>query len=209
MRLFTLYIFFWSIFTLLISGENANSSSKKFEYYTVSYGDTLFSIARKFNISVSSIKKINKLSKSNIYTGQRLRISRLEIGSKRRKNMVEELFDWSTYQRKPVLIRSFSLTKERYEPANLYRCSPGTKVQNLATGKVRRFGQITGYGKYVLIENGRNKYSMYTGLEKMLIKKNEKITVHQVIGICGRDLIGIMIVKNGKAYKPGLYLNQL
>ena len=42
--------------------------------YRVRNGDSLWSIAKKFNTSVASIKKTNKLASSNIYAGRVLTI---------------------------------------------------------------------------------------------------------------------------------------
>lgn len=44
-------------------------------YYTVVKGDSLWSIAQKYNISVSDLKSLNNLTSNNIYIGQRLLIS--------------------------------------------------------------------------------------------------------------------------------------
>lgn len=44
-------------------------------YYTVKAGDTLYSIARKFDISADQLKRMNKLKSNSIRKGQRLKIS--------------------------------------------------------------------------------------------------------------------------------------
>ena len=44
--------------------------------YRVKNGDSLWSIAKKFNTSVASIKSINKLKSSNIYAGRVLTIKK-------------------------------------------------------------------------------------------------------------------------------------
>lgn len=49
--------------------------SKLIRDYRVKRGDSLFSVARKFGVTISSLKKTNKLRSSRIYTGQRLKIS--------------------------------------------------------------------------------------------------------------------------------------
>lgn len=44
------------------------------EYYTVQEKDTLFGIARKFNVSVASLKELNQLNSDAIQIGQQLKI---------------------------------------------------------------------------------------------------------------------------------------
>ena len=48
---------------------NVNNNS-----YKVVNGDTLYSIGRRYNVSVDELKKINNLSNNNIYIGQILNI---------------------------------------------------------------------------------------------------------------------------------------
>ena len=55
---------------LLIPG-----SDKVDEYYTVNKGDTLYSIAKRYGTSVSSLKEINNLSSNNLSVGQKLKIA--------------------------------------------------------------------------------------------------------------------------------------
>jgi outer membrane protein OmpA-like peptidoglycan-associated protein len=52
--------------------ENNNNSSGK---YVVKKGDTLFSIAKKHNISINALKRLNNLKDNNIIVGQELIVS--------------------------------------------------------------------------------------------------------------------------------------
>lgn len=51
-----------------------NGKEKEAEYYTVQEKDTLFGIARKFNITVASLKELNQLFSDAIQIGQQLKI---------------------------------------------------------------------------------------------------------------------------------------
>lgn len=62
--LFVLFLFF------------AFSSSAFATHYKVKSGDTLYSISKKFNVSVNEIKKTNHLQKSTIRTNQVLKITK-------------------------------------------------------------------------------------------------------------------------------------
>ncbi|WP_461829997.1 LysM peptidoglycan-binding domain-containing protein [Aquifex sp.] len=46
----------------------------KYKIYRVKRGDTLIGIAKKFNVSVSELKRVNRLKGSRIYVGQKLKI---------------------------------------------------------------------------------------------------------------------------------------
>lgn len=45
------------------------------EVYTVKSGDTLYSIAKKYNLSVDELKKLNNLTSNNLSIGQKLNVS--------------------------------------------------------------------------------------------------------------------------------------
>ncbi len=47
----------------------------KEEYYTVKSGDTLYSIAKKFNLTVDKLKDLNNLSNSFLQVGKKLKVS--------------------------------------------------------------------------------------------------------------------------------------
>uniref|UniRef100_UPI0040483299 LysM peptidoglycan-binding domain-containing protein n=1 Tax=Flavobacterium sp. TaxID=239 RepID=UPI0040483299 len=44
------------------------------EYYTIQQGDTLYSLSKRFNLSVNDLKKLNNLSDNTISIGQKLKI---------------------------------------------------------------------------------------------------------------------------------------
>ena len=49
-----------------------NSKKSTQEFYKVKKGDTLYSIARKFNTTVAIIKKVNALTTNSLSIGQQL-----------------------------------------------------------------------------------------------------------------------------------------
>jgi membrane-bound lytic murein transglycosylase D len=54
----------------------SNNNKKSFKIYRVKRGDMLNSLARRFKTSVGQIKKLNRLKRSHIQIGQRLKIPR-------------------------------------------------------------------------------------------------------------------------------------
>lgn len=64
--------------TVAVSQPSAVNQGGNQKYYTIQRGDTLLGIARRFNISVDTLKKINNLKSNQIQAGQLLRLSRLD-----------------------------------------------------------------------------------------------------------------------------------
>lgn len=58
--------------TLLISSADSTGDDGNDNYYVVKSGDTLWSIARKYNLSVNELKALNNLSSNALSVGQRL-----------------------------------------------------------------------------------------------------------------------------------------
>ena len=58
--------------TLLISSADSTGDDGNDNYYVVKSGDTLWSIARKYNLSVNELKSLNNLSNNVLSVGQRL-----------------------------------------------------------------------------------------------------------------------------------------
>ena len=58
--------------TLLISSADSTGDDGNDNYYVVDSGDTLWSIARKYNLSVNELKALNNLSSNVLSVGQRL-----------------------------------------------------------------------------------------------------------------------------------------
>ena len=57
---------------LLISSADSTGDDGNDNYYVVDSGDTLWSIARKYNLSVNELKALNNLSSNALSVGQRL-----------------------------------------------------------------------------------------------------------------------------------------
>lgn len=54
--------------------QNINTNNR-YKTHTVQKGDTLYSIAKKYNIGVDELKKLNKKSNDSLYVGEKLRLN--------------------------------------------------------------------------------------------------------------------------------------
>ncbi len=71
--------------TLLVKNDNSipeqNGELEGYEYYTVQRGDTLYSIAKKFDLTVDELKNYNNLNTNTLSIGQKLIISEKTTGN--------------------------------------------------------------------------------------------------------------------------------
>jgi len=56
------------------NGSKNNPSGNDSKYHLVSRGESLYSIAKKYNTTIQKLKSLNKLSNSNIKAGQKLKV---------------------------------------------------------------------------------------------------------------------------------------
>ena len=66
----------------LLNHSREKSINKKYNYYTICYGETLGKIAKEFGISIEKLKKDNGLESDYIYAGQLLKLDKKFINSK-------------------------------------------------------------------------------------------------------------------------------
>lgn len=53
--------------------QTSNAIAQKESLYTVQQGDTLYSLSRKFNLSVDELKRLNNMSDNNLAIGQQIK----------------------------------------------------------------------------------------------------------------------------------------
>lgn len=76
-----------------VEKEN-NSTSNKMQFYTVAKGDNLTNIAKKYNATVSDVKKWNALESDAIKVGQKLKIQQLMANEEVITDDVEAIIDF-------------------------------------------------------------------------------------------------------------------
>jgi murein DD-endopeptidase MepM/ murein hydrolase activator NlpD len=175
-----------------------HSTGGKITIYRVKKGDTLYSIARKHHISVSSIKNINKIDAKKLYIGKKIKLpAQGSIVSK------GSTFHWpvsnvSSYSRE---------SKPGIKPIGLtIYTARGTAVRPSAKGKVLRVGYMRGYGKYVMIRHGNKFITVYSYLGKTFVKRGQYVSQGKVIGIIEKNSVHFQLGRSGKQVNPLAYL---
>ncbi len=66
---------------LLVSGTGENTSSSDYDTYIVKSGDSLWSIARRYNTTVNKLKDINNLKSDLLSVGMKLLVPKGSVSS--------------------------------------------------------------------------------------------------------------------------------
>lgn len=142
--------------------------------YKVEKNDTLYSISKKYNISIEELRKANNLKDTDI-----LKIGMILIIPKKPIYIYSpaDNFDWELKTDKILLL---------YLKSNII-FSP------LANGEIIYIGQISGFGNSVIIHI--EEYNVViSNLEEILIQKNQKVNLQTCIGYSVKnDVLNISV----------------
>jgi len=142
--------------------------------YKVEKNDTLYSISKKYNISIEELRKANNLKDKDI-----LKIGMILIIPKKPIYIYSpaDNFDWELKTDKILLL---------YLKSNII-FSP------LANGEIIYIGQISGFGNSVII-NIEEYNVVISNLEEILIQKNQKVNLQTCIGYSVKnDVLNISV----------------
>ncbi len=150
----------YSGYTYTPPKQNDNSSN---ETYTVQKGDTLYSIARKFDTTVDKIKALNNLNSDVITEGQTLKISDEDNQANR---------DTYTVQKGDTL---YSIAQKLNTTVDELK-----KINNL-TSNTLSIGQILKVKETLDNENYLNYYTVQKGDSLYSIAKKFKVNLNDLI----------------------------
>ncbi|MCX7678809.1 MAG: LysM peptidoglycan-binding domain-containing M23 family metallopeptidase [Spirochaetes bacterium] len=157
--------------------------------YIVRKGDTLHSIARKFNIDIHQLADYNQLSSHcELRMGQKLKIPvqknmRSKSNSKNYEN--EEItlppirFIWPVRQLRVVHLDEVSGTRPLGVIIESFKGEP---VFCAAHGTVEKIGEMRGFGRYVIMKHNHQYLTVYSGLKEIFVEEGDDIPRGRKLG---------------------------
>lgn len=177
-------------------------------FYSVKKGDTLFSIARRYGLTVDNIKSINAMSSNIIRPGMELRLQRDEIFEeefdlgfneydlnsdfddldaefKNKSNPSNEKVSKSGY-----IWPVNGTVAKRYDPVKgidgiEIRARKGERVVSSKNGKVVFRSFMSGLGKVVIIEHAHKYLTLYGYLSEITVNCQDFVSRGDIIGTVG------------------------
>lgn len=85
---------------------------------------------------------------------------------------------------------------ERFHPGIDIAAPENSPVRAVMPGVVQMVGKDGAYGPYVLLDHGRQVFTLYANLGELLVQEGDRVTVGQVLGAVGTE---------GDLGEPGLH----
>jgi len=163
---------FRNFIILLVYISASYVASADYKLYKVKNNDTLYSIARKFKVTLNDIVSVNRKNvEKNLQSGEKLKIP---VGTP------APSFNYPTIT-KSKIVRNFSPS-----PLNPYK---GILLQNknstaFASGKgtVLSVNYLDGYEKYIIIRHQDGYSTVYANMEKIYVKEGQAVDKKEKLG---------------------------
>jgi len=156
-------------------------------YYAVRNGETLWRIARRHNIDLNELIRLNNITDGRrIKAGLQLIVPEAE-GMPPKTNFSssrEDLdFFWPV---KGEVIAYFRQKKDGVANKGIdIQAPPGTKICAARSGRVTFIGSLPGYGKTIVLDHGDGFSSIYCGARDIAVKTEETVARGLVLARAG------------------------
>ena len=190
----------------------------KRKYIILKKGETLWRIAKRYNVSVETLQKINKIKNaSKVNAGTRIYLPYTKkrtkkIKKKSKTKYLPRLNIKLVHPVKGKILNNFNEGKNIVQCNGIeYITKKNTKVKSALSGTVKYTGNLRGYGNVVIIEHTKKITTIYAYLKIIKVKTGQKIRKNHLIGIAGRNnsrnqyVLHFQLLRNNKPINPKYY----
>ena len=217
-----------------LSGNNNNKSDSSVNTSNtteieVKKGDTLYSLSKKYGLTVADLLAINNLDSSSVIkVGQKLKVRTTSLSNASQNKskaanvnndikVEEKAPDTRTYgatvtadtnTKWPVSNPKITQVKGKISGVQL-SAKENEKVLCIHEGTVMYVGTYRGFGQVVFVQSKTGLIYAYTGLGSVKVKKGEYVVAAAELGsagidpISGKSQITFMVFQNGQPIDPG------
>ena len=157
-------------------------------YHTVQEGQTLYDIAKQYNVTVEALKQANSIEdETNISIGTRLWIpgAQKSAESGDEKQVAKHgILKWPIDG--GIITSRFGARNERHHDGIDIGAKEGTPILAAADGQVMFSGWAQGYGMILIVKHPNHLTTVYAHNSKNRVKKNNRVKQGQVIGEVGQ-----------------------
>jgi len=178
---------------IIVVGQKLNIPRGNVIIHKIKSGETLWSIAQRYNVSSYELVKINNIAHSNlIQVGEALIIpinnsdgdsSRKKYYSKTNINNQNSTFIWPTKYRR--ITSPFGRRWGRIHKGIDIAAPKGSLVRAARSGVVTQSRYLSGYGKAIYIDHGNGISTRYAHNSRLLVRAGDKVYQGQIIAYSG------------------------
>lgn len=205
------YLYAPDQFDTQIAQDTGVKSNPRPYAYTVAFGDTLTSIANRFQLKTLTLKYVNHLrNEDNISPGQNLKIPAHDLPStvlaryvrQERSKLLASAYASNSRQTVtrnsssgfegyfiiPVAYHYISRGLAYYHTGIDFATPVGNNVKAAASGRVisaSGFGWNGGYGKTIVISHGNGRTTRYAHLSRIYVYSGQWVSQGEAIGASG------------------------
>lgn len=193
----------------------------------VKKGDTLYSLSKKYGLTVADLLAINNLDSSAVIkVGQKLKVTNTSVNKNSDNKKKEETTTINVSEKAPdtrsygATVSSDSSTKWPVSNPKITQvkgkisgvqlsAKENEKVICIHEGTVMYVGTYRGFGQVVFVQSKTGLIYAYTGLGSVKVKKGEYAVAAAELGtagldpITGKSQITFMVFQNGQPIDPG------
>ena len=201
-------IIIFILFPLLVFGA-------KRRYVIIKKGETLWRIAKRYHVSVNTLKKINNIkdvSKVNAGTRIYLSYAKKKTTKYTKKKSLSKLKIKLTQPVKGKISNNFNEGKDLVQCNGIeYLTKRNAYVKPALSGTVKYPGNMRGYGNVVIIQHSTQVSTIYANLSKIKVNTGQKVQKNHVIGMTGKNnsknqyFLHFELLRNGRPINPKYY----
>lgn len=183
-------------------------------FYTIKSGDTLYDLASKYKVDVEIIRKYNNLKNDNLIIGEELFLKNPDINAL--KSLGKNFIMPVKYKgiTSPYGNRFHPVLKRYILHSGVDLVAKYVPVYAAKNGEVVFTGVAGGYGNLIKIKHSDGYETRYAHLNKINVKKGQKIQQGDIIGESGMTgrvtgpHLHFEVRKNGKPLNPMEFLKK-
>lgn len=159
-------------------------SPQNSKYHIVQKGETLYSIATKYDMTIYELKHLNQLSSNRIFPGQKLHLSSKKgtgITQSKRAIKAQKII-WPC---KGKITSKFGLRNGKPHKGVDIASPVGTPIKSVADGSVVYSKWQRGYGHVMIIKHKDGLMTVYAHNKENYFKKGDKVSQGDKIAVVG------------------------
>ena len=172
-----------SLFFLLIFAITGCSLGAQKQIYYWQKGDSLQSLATRFSDDILEMRRRNHIYEpEDLFVGFPLVI----IPKKSLKQITSRSHNLKfAFPSKGSITSKYKLRNGKFHYGVDFSANQGKEIFASQAGIVKRIGARSSYGNTIEIQHSKLVSTLYAHLDKILVKKNQRVSKSEVIGIMG------------------------